>query len=152
MNTSEARKFIRMMQDGHLPPLKEHPPYVDEHDYNCAYVSAVEQTRDSFIKSIQKATAQAMAEGIKANSIVINENMVRVQDVWIRTPLGARCLPKMICGLNVYLTKDELPEGYSFAVLEGPNNRLEQFESIGMEPDELRKAAELYRRIEEVIE
>ena len=52
----------------------------------------------------------------------------------------------------MYFTKDELPENYSFAVLEGPDTRLAQFESIGMEPEELRKAAELYRRIKEVIE
>lgn len=111
-----------------------------------------ESQKRSFIEMVKKATAQAMNEGIKVNSIVINENMVRVPEAWIRTPLGARMLPKMICGLNVYLTKDELPEAYSFAVLEGPNNRLAQFESIGMEPDELKKAAELYRRVKEVME
>lgn len=66
---------------------------------------------------------------------------------------GYACLPTMFCGLNVYLTDDELPDGYSFAVFEGPDrsDRLEQFESIGMEPDELRKAAEIYRAIKEVI-
>ena len=126
-------------------------PYVDEHEFNCDHVLR-QKEEDSFLELIQKATAQAFAEGIKANSIVINENMVRVRDMWIRTPLGARCLPRMICGLNVYMTKDELPEGYSFAVLEGPENRLEQFESIGMEPDELRKVAELYRKIKESLD
>lgn len=93
-----------------------------------------------------------MNEDIKANSIVINENMVRVPETWIRTPFGASMLPRMICGMNVYLTTNELPDNYSFAVLEGPVNRLAQFESIGMEPDELRKAAEVYRRIMEVME
>ena len=130
--------------------MKEHLQYVDEHDFNCQNV--MREAEDSFMKQVQKATAEAFREGIKANSIVINENMVKISDVWIRTPMGAKCLPKMICGLNVYLTKDELPENYSFAVLEGPSDRLTQFESIGMEPDELRKAAELYRRIKEVME
>lgn len=112
----------------------------------------IKETKDSFFKRVQEATAQAMADGIKANSIIINENMVRVDGAWIPTPLGARGLPKMICGLNVYLTKDELPEGYSFAVFEGPNDRLAEFESIGMEPSELRKAAALYRKVKEVLE
>ena len=110
-----------------------------------------EAVKESFYELVKKATAQAMSEGIKANSIVINENMVRVPETWIRTPLGARVLPRMICGLNVYLTTNELPENYSFAVLEGPNNRLAKFESIGMEPDELKKAAEMYRRVKEAM-
>jgi hypothetical protein len=129
--------------------MKEQFQYTDEHDYNCANV--IQQQLDSYIKQVQDATAVALAEGIKANSIVINENMVRVMDAWIPTPIGARRLPKMICGLNVYLTKDELPENYSFAVCEGPDDRLSQFESIGMEPDELRKAAELYRKVKDVM-
>lgn len=126
-------------------------PYVDEHDFNCANVMG--KDKDSFIESLRKATAQAMAEGIKANTVIINENMVRVEECGIRLPRGhAVMLPKMICWLNVYLTKDELPETYSFAVLETrENNRLAQFEDIGMEPEELRKAAELYRKVKEVL-
>lgn len=120
---------------------------IDAHNDNW-----IEYERNKFYELVKKATAKAMNEGIKANSIVINENMVRVPETWIHTPFGARELPRMICGLNVYLTTNELPENYSFAVLEGPNNRLAQFESIGMEPDELRKAAELYRRVKEVME
>lgn len=111
----------------------------------------IEAERNRFYELVKKATAQAMNEGIEANSIVINENMVRVPETWIRTPFGARMLPRMICGLNVYLTTNELPNNYSFAVLEGPKDRLAQFESIGMEPDDLRKAAELYRRVKEVM-
>lgn len=126
-------------------------PYVDENEYNRLHVMGREQ--DTFLEFVRKVTAQAMSEGIKANSIVINENMVRVPEFTFGDCCGfVRTVPRMICGLNVRLTKDELPEGYSFAVLEGPTNRLEQFESIGMEPEELRKAAELYRRVKEVIE
>ena len=128
-------------------------PYVDEHEFNRMHVMGREE--DTFLEFVQKVTAQAMSEGIKANSIVINENMVRVPEFTFCDCMGSvRTVPKMICGLNVHFTKDELPEGYSFAVLEGPvhNDRLAQFESIGMEPDELRKAAELYRRIKEVME
>ena len=41
-----------------------------------------------------------------------------------------------------------------FALVRGPseNSRLAEFESIGMEPEELRKAAEIYRKIKEVEE
>lgn len=110
----------------------------------------IKNQREQFFEAVQRATAYAIGEGIRANSIVINANMVKVPEAWIKTPMGARQLPRMICGLNAYLTTRELPDGYSFAVLEGPPTRLEQFESIGMEPDELRKAAEIYRKIKEV--
>ena len=125
---------------------------MDKAEFMTHVKNRIEAQRQSFIEQVKKATAQAMREGIDANSIVINENMVRVPETWIRTPLGARMLPRMICGLNVYLTTNELPENYAFAVLEGPNDRLAQFESIGMEPDELRKAAELYRRVKGVMQ
>ena len=109
--------------------------------------------KESFYELVKKATAKAFSEGINANSILINENMVRVPEFGMRLPTGRSVMvPKMICGLNAYLTKDELPENYAFAVFEGPANRLAQFESIGMEPDELKKAAELYRRVKEVME
>lgn len=113
-----------------------------------------ESVKESFYELVKKATAQALNEGIKANSIVINENMVRVPEFGMRDPIMGRpmWMPRMICGLNVYLSTNELPEGYSFAVMDAPNNRLAQFESIGMEPDELKKAAELYRRIKEAME
>lgn len=107
---------------------------------------------EELFSAVRRATAVAMHEGIKANSIMINDNMVKVPETWIKTPLGARCLPRMICGLNVYVTTRELPDGYSFAIIEGPENRLAQFESIGMEPNELRKAAEIYRKIKEAME
>lgn len=111
-----------------------------------------ESVKKSYIDSIIAAYHEAVREGIKANSIIINENMVKVTGFPMMDPLGgARIFPDMICGLKVYLTKDELPNEYAFAVLEGPRNRLEQFEAIGMEPDELRKAAELYRAVKEIV-
>ena len=127
-------------------------PYVDMHDFNCDHVARiVENDRNHFMESVQRATAYAFNKGIKANSIVINENMVEVPSFTMCDPLGNPVVvPHMICGLNVYLTKRELPEGYSFAVLGGHPSRLQQFEAIGMEPGELRKAAEIYRKIKEV--
>jgi hypothetical protein len=127
-------------------------PHVDELEYNRLHVMG--RVENTFVNFVKETRAQAMREGIKANSIIINENMVRVPEFTFCDVVGGvHTTPKMFCGLNVYLTKDELPENYSFAVFEGrDNSRLAQFESIGMEPEELRKAAELYRRVKEVME
>lgn len=113
----------------------------------------IEDGREQFIELVRKAQIAAFQEGVKANTIVINENMVKVESFPFSGVggYGFRIAPTMFCGMNVYLTKDELPDGYSFAVFEGPETRLAQFESIGMEPDELRKAVELYRTIKEVM-
>ena len=114
----------------------------------------IEDGREQFFELVRKAQIEAFKEGIKANTIAINENMVKVDAFPFSGigGLGLRFAPTMFCGMNVFLTKDELPDGYSFAIFEGPENRLAQFESIGMEPDELRKAAELYRKIKEAME
>lgn len=112
----------------------------------------IEETRESIFDMIVKAQMTALQEGIEANTIVINKDMVKVSEFWFGEGRTARCVPAMICGLNVYFTKGDLPPNYSFAVLKGPENRLAQFEAIGMEPDELRKAAELYRKIKEELE
>jgi hypothetical protein len=141
---------------GYLPTPKwcDYNPRYHTGGTRCAecWDREIPGEEDKFLEFVSKVTAQAMREGIKANSIVINANMVRVPEFTFCDCLGSvRIVPRMICGLNVHLTKDELPEGYSFAVLEGPPNRLQQFESIGMEPEELRKAAELYRKVKEVL-
>ena len=110
----------------------------------------IEPPTKSILELVMEATKEALKDGIKANSIIINQNMCKVSETWFRDGFGgAQGIPPMICGLHAYFTKDELPDGYSFAVLEGPEHedRLKQFESIGMEPDELRKAAELYRLV-----
>lgn len=109
----------------------------------------IKTAHESFLDMVERARVTALQEGIEANSIVINKNMVRVKEFPLFEGRGFRHMPPMICGLNVYFTKDELPPNYSFAVFKGPENRLAQFEAIGMEPDELRKAAELYRKIKE---
>lgn len=111
----------------------------------------VEFPSERFAEMIAKAYKEALRTGIEANSVLINKNMVRVPSFPFSI-LGKHSVhfaPDMICGLNVYWTENELPENYSFAVFKGPESRLAQFEAIGMEPDELRKAAEIYRKIKE---
>lgn len=134
------------MENGHLPPLKECAQSSEDH---------IHKIQDSFFDRVREAYNCAIREGIEVNSIVINKNIVKVPATWIRNGCGGAFeLPPMVCGLNVYLTEDELPKTYSFALVKTTvhGDRLTQFESIGMEPDELRKAAELYRRIKEVME
>lgn len=116
----------------------------------------VEANTEQFIKELRAAYHKAIAEGIRANAIVINKNMVKVP----KTPIalddcrGLRIMPEMICGLNIIWTMDELPDNYTFAMVAGHDDsaRLAKFEAIGMEPEELRKAAEIYRKIKEVEE
>jgi hypothetical protein len=110
----------------------------------------LEAPKESFFEMVRKAQIQATHEGIKANTIVINKNIVKVPSFVYSDGIGGvRITRDMVCGMNVVLTKDELPENYSFAIFEGPPDRLAQFEAIGMEPAELQKAADLYRKIKE---
>ena len=114
----------------------------------------LEDGQEKFFELVRKAQTEALKDGIKANTVFINENMVKVEAFPFSGigGLGLRFAPTMFCGMNVFLTKDELPDGYSFAVFEGSENRLAQFEAIGMEPAELQKAADLYRKIKEAVE
>lgn len=112
----------------------------------------IEESDKTFVEVVMDSYLAALREGIEANSILINTNMVKVPSFVMPTPVGAFLqMPDMICGLHVYWTDKELPDGYSFAIMKGrsPEDRLAQFEAIGMEPDELRKAADLYRKIKE---
>ena len=103
--------------------------------------------RERLFNLIHETYIQALHEGIKANTLLINSNMVKVM------PFGwyNRMLPTMFCGMDVYVTKNDLPDGYSFAIFENEHrsDRLAEFEAIGMEPSELKKAAEVYRTIKE---
>lgn len=113
----------------------------------------LKEPRETFYESLRKAIKASVKEGIKANTIVIDEGMVKANEHFnydVR-----RLFPPMICGLNVYWSKDELPDGYSFAIFDSPfqtsrSDRLDEFEAIGMEPAELKKAAEMYRYFKKV--
>lgn len=72
----------------------------------------------SFQEMVMEAVKQAFKEGIKANSIIINKDFVRVKKSWINNGFSYSELPDMICGLECYFTDNELPDNYSFAVLE----------------------------------
>lgn len=110
----------------------------------------IREAQETAYELLLKSIKRAVREGIEANSIVINGSMVKVNEHF--NPDVRRLFPPMICGLNVYWSKDELPDGYSFAIFESPHqsDRLAEFESIGMEPAELKKAAEMYRYFKEM--
>lgn len=106
----------------------------------------LEESRETIYDLLRKSINASIREGIEANSVVINKNMVKVNEHFNSNVM--RIFPPTICGLNVYWTEDELPENYSFAIFEATvsqSDRLAEFESIGMEPAELKKAAEMYR-------
>lgn len=73
------------------------------------------------ISYIAEAKRRAMQEGIKANSIMINERLIKTKP-FIRQLFNSVItqIPPMICGLEARIT-DELPDEYAFAVLESPN-------------------------------
>ena len=75
---------------------------------------AVLEEGKSILELIEYARIEAVRNGIKANSIVINRGLVKVTGDYFM-------FPDMICGLKSYLTSTELPEDYAFAVLHDPN-------------------------------
>lgn len=103
----------------------------------------IPEPMETIWEMIRRGVVEAKKRNIEANAIIINKNMVHV-------PTDYMHFPDMICGLDVHYTSTELPDNYSFAILHSPNarsERLQAFESIGMEPGELQKAAELYKTI-----
>ena len=69
----------------------------------------LEPTKDIY-ELIVDAMREATRENIKADSIVINDNLVKVPERFGE-------YPAMICGLKTYRTSYDLPEDYLFAVL-----------------------------------
>ena len=78
---------------------------------------------------LRAALAEATRNGIKANSIVINKNMVRV-------PESFGQWPEMICGLHCFFTADELPDGYAFSIQHAPEKKITNGDHIRSMTDE----------------
>ena len=70
------------------------------------------------LEKIREAQRLAEIEQIKANSIVINKNFVKTPKLYFHNKGTVSILPPMICGLEMYFTDNDLPENYSFAILE----------------------------------
>ena len=69
---------------------------------------------NELINRICNAKELARQQHLQANAIIINENFVRVPEQMI----GNEEYPSMICGLEMNLTKAELPDNTMFAVCE----------------------------------
>lgn len=78
-------------------------------------------TNADIINKIAEARKLAFQEGIKANTVLINEKYAKVKAFTYLEDI----FPPMICGLEAYQT-DELPDGYAFAVLQAPQTASEQ--------------------------
>ena len=71
----------------------------------------IEEAHKSIYELIADAIHEATRNNIKADSIVINRNLVRVPERYGE-------YPTMICGLKAYNTSCDLPDDYLFAVLQ----------------------------------
>lgn len=107
------------------------------------------------LSRVQECIDAARKENIRANSIVINENMVKVKPFLVKSDFMVHPSPPMICGLNVYFDSKTLPDGYSFAVCEGVDIRKPELDICGaidyiyertyIDQEVLKKVLELYK-------
>ena len=74
---------------------------------------------------IFEAWREAIKEGIRANTVLINKHFAKVNGFPFAFMGRSGSLPPMICGLEVHVT-EELPDGYDFAVLEAPETEREK--------------------------
>lgn len=94
---------------------------------------------------ITEAYFKAIHEGIKANTVMISEHFAKVNEFPLTFGLSTALLPPMICGLQVYVSKD-LPEGYDFGLVEAP---MTEREAIANEA-ERKVAREIFEEIEKL--
>ena len=103
----------------------------------------ISESAKSLSDMLAEAKAEALKEGIKANTVIIDEHFAKVNAFDFVFGRAVMSLPPMICGLEVQVS-DELPSGYDFAVLEAPETERERL---------IRKAkSEVAREIFEEIE
>lgn len=70
------------------------------------------------LEKIREAQRLAEIEQIKANAIIINKNFVKTPKLYVHNKGTTSVLPPMIYGLEMYFTDNELPDNYSFAILD----------------------------------
>ena len=78
---------------------------------------------EEFIELINEAKKEAIKNNIMANVIIINENLVKTDAFCFPVDNSIEYLPPMICGLEVKLTKNELPDNVAFAITNGYTER-----------------------------
>lgn len=85
----------------------------------------ISESVKSLSDMLAEAKAKALKEGIKANTVIIDEHFAKVNAFDFVFGRAVMSLPPMICGLEVQVS-DELPSGYDFAVLEAPETERER--------------------------
>ena len=76
---------------------------------------------DKLCEAIRVAQKLAIRENIAANAIILNKKYVKITPWLLPNAMGEiSAMPPMICGLDMHFTIDELPDNYSFAILEKP--------------------------------
>lgn len=94
-------------------------------EYNDDPLRELKETFKGFADAVFEARNKALKEGIKANTVIIDEHFAKVNAFDFVFGRDVMHLPPMICGLEVQVS-DELPDGYSFAVLEAPETERER--------------------------
>ena len=101
---------------------------------------------DDITKSLQDWVWEAYKKGIKeqivANTILIDKHFAKTN----RIIVGNVDIPPMICGLEIKVT-EELPDGYSFALVEAPKTERESI----IEKAKTEVAREIFEEIERLI-
>ena len=94
-------------------------------EYNDDPIRELEETFKCLADAVFEAQKKALKEGIKANTVIIDEHFAKVNAFDFVFGRAVMSLPPMICGLEVQVS-DELPDGYDFAVLEVPETERER--------------------------
>ena len=101
---------------------------------------------DDITKSLQDWVWEAYKKGIKeqivANTILIDKHFAKTN----RIIVGNFDIPPMICGLEIKVT-EELPDGYSFALVEAPKTERESI----IEKAKTEVARKIFEEIEGII-
>ena len=74
-------------------------------------------------EKIIEAEKLAIIEGIKANTVVLNEKYAKTNGFSFKDGFGVFDIPPMIIGLELKISDDELPEDVAFALLQLPSER-----------------------------
>ena len=71
------------------------------------------------LDKIREAQKIAVKENIKANSIQLSKEFVKIPETVTKNNNCVSITPPMICGLKTYIdTENELPEEYAFALFQ----------------------------------
>lgn len=120
MNDKTKKTIREQLTEGFTP--KYIPPKMPKVENPCVLKNDI----CDLYAEIEKAKIEAIKNNIKANSIIINTNLVEVPKLLLNMGVGCVELPPMICGLETHFTDKELPDEYNFAIMEAPQTEREK--------------------------